>query len=251
MKALIFNSGLGSRLGALTSDRPKGMVELSSGEVIFERQMRILHACGIREFVITTGPYPEQLARVAARYERLGCSVSFVKNPRYEQTNYIYSMYLARELLRDDDILMLHGDLVFDESYARMVIEASCASLGSVNPSLPLPEKDFKARVFDGDVVEVGVHIFDDDCVAFQPFYKLSPASMKLWLDEVVVFCEAGKTDVYAENAANEMFGQMNVSAFSYEGHVVEEVDTPEDLERVSQMIEDFEDKEMRARLNG
>ena len=38
MKALIFNSGLGSRLGELTADRPKSMVELGSGETICKRQ---------------------------------------------------------------------------------------------------------------------------------------------------------------------------------------------------------------------
>ena len=41
-------------------------------------------------------------------------SFTFVENPIYDKTNYIYSMYLAREYLKDD-ILLLHGDLVFDK----------------------------------------------------------------------------------------------------------------------------------------
>lgn len=243
MKALIFNSGLGSRLGDYTAHNPKCMVRLSNGETIFHRQLRILFACGIREFVITTGPYPEQLYAVAAPFEALGCSFTFVANDVYDKTNYIYSMWLARELLRDDDILLLHGDLVLDAAYVQAVIDSPIESLGSVNPALPLPEKDFKARVIDGEVREVGVGIFGDDCVAFQACYKLSRASMGIWLDAVERFVERGETSVYAENAANTVYADMHVKAFSYEGHCCEEIDTPEDLARVSEQIRllDFE----------
>ena len=233
MKALIFNSGLGSRLGALTAERPKSMVRLGSGETIFHRQLRILVGCGIREFVVTTGPYAEMLEDEVDSFRSDGCSFEFVPNPVYAETNYIYSMWLAREHLRGDDVLMLHGDLVFDAAYAQMVIDSPLASLGSINATLPMPEKDFKARVVDGEVREVSVSIFDGDCVAFQPFYKLSAAAMGTWLVAVERFVEAGDVKVYAENAANTVFADMGVAAYSYEGHFVEEVDTPADLERV------------------
>ena len=237
MKALIFNSGLGSRLGELTADKPKSMVRLANGESIFHRQLRILYNCGIREFVVTTGPYAEQLEHEVASFQEHGCSIVFVPNPVYDKTNYIYSMFLAREYLRDDDILMLHGDLVFDAAYAQEVIDSPLSSLGSVNETLPQPEKDFKARIVDGEVCEVSVSIFDDDCYAFQPFYKLSRAAASIWIEEVERFVYMDIVGVYAENAANNVFDRMHVAAFSYEGHCVEEIDTPEDLERVSAMV--------------
>lgn len=241
LKALIFNSGLGSRLGKLTAERPKAMVRLGNGETVFGRQMRILYACGIRDFVITTGPYADQIIVEAAPYVGKGCTLSFVPNPIYDQTNYIYSMHLAREQLTHGDYLVLHGDLVFDAAYAQKVIDADAPSLGSVNWDIALPEKDFKARVVDGEVREVSVKIFDDDCVAFQPFYKLSRESMGIWLERVERFCANGDVKVYAENAANEVFNQMGVEAFSYGGHFVEEIDTPEDLARVSASIRLFD----------
>lgn len=243
MKALIFNSGLGSRLGKLTAKNPKAMVKLGNGETVFGRQLRILYACGIREFVVTTGPHSGQLIREAAPYVGRGCTFSFVPNPVYDQTNYIYSMYLAREQLASGDFLVLHGDLVFDAAYAQMLIDAGAGSFGSLNREAPLPEKDFKARVVDGEIREVSVNIFGDDCFAFQPFYKLSREAMDIWLNAVVRFCESGDVKVYAENAANEVFDQMGVLEFSYANHMVEEIDTPEDLARVSAAIRvlDFE----------
>lgn len=241
MKALIFNSGLGSRLGELTAENPKAMVRLGNGETIFGRQLRILSSCGITEFVVTTGPHPEQLIAATAPYIKKGCSFSFVPNTVYDQTNYIYSMYLARKLLRVDDFLVLHGDLVFDAAYAQMVIDSPLESLGSVNADLPQPEKDFKARIIDGEVREVSVMIFGDDCLAFQPFYKLSRVAMNHWLDAVEEFVDGGFVNEYAENAANIVFEQMHVVAHSYAGHHVEEVDTPDDLKRVSSAIRQFD----------
>lgn len=245
MKALIFNSGLGSRLGELTARRPKAMVELGSGETIFHRQLRVLSSVGFREFVVTTGPYAEMLEETAREFEALGCAFHFVNNPVYDKTNYIYSLWLARDLLRGQEVLMLHGDLVFDPAYVAGMLALPAGSYGSVDPELPLPEKDFKARVVEGEVREVGVNTWGDGCVAFQAMYRLVPESMDIWLDQVDAFVKRGETGVYAENAANEVFGQMHVAAHPYTGHVLEEIDTPEDLSRVSAMIraKDFADQ--------
>lgn len=237
MKALIFNSGLGSRLGELTANRPKCLVELPGSESILHRQLRVLTSCGIREFVVTTGPYAELVERVCREFVGKERTFSFVRNDRYDQTNYIYSMWLAREQLAGNELLILHGDLVFDAAYVRKLLDAPNGSLGSVDPSLPLPEKDFKARVIDGRIHEVGVNVWGDECVAFQAMYRLTASSLDTWLARIDSFVQHGNTGVYAENAANEVFCAMDVHAFSYTGHVLEEIDTPEDLKRVGNMI--------------
>ena len=61
MKALILNSGLGSRMGVLTSEHPKCMTEISPRETILSRQLRQIAEAGIRDVVITTGYYDEVL----------------------------------------------------------------------------------------------------------------------------------------------------------------------------------------------
>ena len=50
MKALILNSGLGHRMGALTAEHPKCMTEIGSGETILSRQLRLLAEAGIAEY---------------------------------------------------------------------------------------------------------------------------------------------------------------------------------------------------------
>ena len=57
MKALILNSGLGSRMGVLTSEHPKCMTAISSLETILSRQLKMIADAGIDEVVMTTGYY--------------------------------------------------------------------------------------------------------------------------------------------------------------------------------------------------
>ena len=53
MKAVILNSGLGTRMGELTKEHPKCMTEIAPGETIVSRQLRLLSEAGIQEIVMT------------------------------------------------------------------------------------------------------------------------------------------------------------------------------------------------------
>ncbi len=239
MKALILNSGLGSRMGVLTSEHPKCMTEISPRETILSRQLTLLSRAGVGEVVMTTGLFDSVLVNYCQSLD-LPLKYTFVKNPVYDQTNYIYSIYCAREFL-EDDILLLHGDLVFEAEVLDRVL-ASESSCMTVSSTLPLPEKDFKARVADGKVLAVGVDIFNEAMEA-QALYKLNRDDWKLWLDRIIAFCEAGNTKVYAENALNELQGAANIAALDVENLLCAEIDNPEDLAVVSARLKEIENR--------
>ena len=238
MKAIIFNSGLGHRMGDATKTHHKSMTTLKNGETIFHRQIRLLSAEGVKDFIITTGPFEDQLKAEAADFP--GLNFSFVPNPIYDKTNYIYSMYLARDHI-NDDMLFLHGDLVFNAKLAHDIIHCADESCATVNFKKALPEKDFKGRIIDGKVHEVSIKIFDDNCFAFQPFYKLSKATASAWVGKVVEFIHKGEDKCYAENALNEIFPALNIRAFSYENYYIDEIDNMDDYVRVSEDIVAFD----------
>ena len=239
MKAVIFNSGLGNRMGDFTDHHHKSMARLKDGETIFHRQIRLLSAEGILEFIVTTGPFEEQLMAEAADFPHL--KFRFVRNEIYDRTNYIYSMYLAREHMQDD-LLFLHGDLVFNRRLVHDVLACPDANTATVNFSKALPEKDFKGRVEDGKVLEVSIHIFDDNCFAFQPFYKMDRATATEWIAQVEEFIHKGENKCYAENALNEIFYRLNVRAFAYEGYYIDEIDNQADYDRVTEEILPFDE---------
>ena len=239
MKALILNSGLGSRMGILTSEHPKCMTEISANDTILSRQLKQIADAGIEEVVMTTGYYDGVLVSYCNSLD-LPLHFTFVKNPVYDQTNYIYSIYCAREHL-DDDIVLMHGDLVFEHEVFDKVI-AYPGSCMTVSSTLPLPEKDFKAVVKDGMVMKVGIEFFNDAMEA-QALYKLLKDDWKIWLDRIVEFCESDRRKVYAENALNELDGAANIHALDVENLLCSEIDNPEDLAVVSAKLKEIESR--------
>ena len=221
-------AGSGTKKAAKTAD----------GETIFHRQLRLLSDAGIQDFIVTTGPFAEQLQAEAADFPEL--KFTFVPNEIYDKTNYIYSMYKAREFI-NDDMIFLHGDLVFSRSLVQAMLGSGEKNAAAVNFTKALPEKDFKGRVRDGKVMEVSIHIFDEDCYAFQPFYKLEKAVAEAWVQKVIEFIDQGQDKCYAENAFNQILPQLDVRAFSYENYYIDEIDNPDDYTRVSREILPFD----------
>lgn len=239
MKALILNSGLGHRMGGLTSEHPKCMTEISAMETILSRQLKLIAAAGITEVVMTTGYFDKVLVDYC---KSLGMPLhfTFVNNAMYAETNYIYSIYCAKEYL-DDDILLMHGDLVFEASVLDDIL-AYPNSCMKVSSTVALPEKDFKAVVHDGRIDKVGIEFFKDAMEA-QALYKLNKADWKVWLDEIVSFCESDNRKCYAENAFNQISDKCAIYALDVKNRLCSEIDTPEDLKMISEKLTAIENR--------
>lgn len=237
MKALILNSGLGHRMGVLTSEHPKCMTEISVNETILSRQLKLITQVGIKEVVMTTGYFDEILVNYCNSL-KLPLHYTFVNNSLYAETNYIYSIYCAKDHL-DDDILLMHGDLVFEISVLDDILSfgQSCMKVSS---TISLPEKDFKAVVHNGRVKKVGIEFFTGAMEA-QALYKLNKADWKIWLDKICEFCESHNRNCYAENAFNQVSDSCSIYALDVKNRLCSEIDTPEDLLMVTSKLNEIE----------
>lgn len=240
MKALILNSGLGKRMGVLTSEHPKCMTQIDGNETILSRQLKMLADAGISEIIMTTGLFDEILFNYCTSLE-LPLNIIYVKNERYAETNYIYSIYCAKEYLCDDDIVMMHGDLVFETSVLEAVLNSDRSCM-TVSSALELPKKDFKAVVSEERISAVGVEFFDD-AMAAQPLYKLKKEDWKNWLDKIIEYCENGNVTCYAENAFNNISDRCLLYPLDVEKSLCSEIDTPEDLAIVSSKVRELNNK--------
>ncbi len=240
MKALILNSGLGHRMGVLTSEHPKCMTEISLEDTILSRQLRLLANADVTEVVMTTGYFDDILVKYCESLH-LKLKFTFVNNPLYDKTNYIYSIYCAKEHLKDEDIVLMHGDLVFEASVLDDMLqcEESCMKVSS---TIPLPEKDFKAVVQDGKVKKVGIEFFDDAMEA-QALYKLNRRDWNIWLDRIIAFCESDRRNCYAEVALNEVTDTCEITAYDVQNRLCSEIDTPEDLKMVTEKLQGIENR--------
>lgn len=233
MKALILNSGMGKRMGDFTSEHPKCMTEIDQGETILSRQLKLLERCGVTEVIMTTGLFDKLLIDYCYSL-KLSISYAFVQNPIYDKTNYIYSIYLAKEYL-NDDILLMHGDLVFELSVLKDVLQYNNSCM-TVSSTIPLPQKDFKAVIRDDLIQKIGIEFFDN-ALAAQPLYKINYDDWKIWLDNIILFCEKGNTTCYAENAFNEISEKCKIYPMDFKERLCAEIDTPEDLKIIKEKM--------------
>ena len=228
MKAIILNSGVGSRLKEYTENITKSMVSINDNDTILSKAIKVLLNYEIDEFIITTG-YLNNILEEYCLETFPNINFNFVYNPIYDSTNYIKSLdYVADNI--DDDILLLHGDLIFDKEVVDMLIsnENSCMVVDS---EFSIPDKDFKAKVNNGFVKKVSVKYFGDDALACQPLYKLKNKDWKLWKENIRTFCNEENTNVYAEEALNELLDDVIfIEACDIKGFYCAEIDTVEEL---------------------
>lgn len=240
MKALILNSGLGHRMGVITREHPKCMTEISHRNTILSRQLNQLVSFGITEVIMTTGYYDQVLVNYC-HVLHLPLKFTFVNNPLYDTTNYIYSIYCAKEQLKDDDIILMHGDLVFENFVMEAIVncENSCMVVSS---TLALPEKDFKAVIRNGRIEKIGIDFFDN-AVAAQPLYKIKKEDWIIWLDNIEKFCDSNNRKCYAECAFNEVSDKCAIYPMDVLDMLCAEIDTPEDLETVNKKLAEINER--------
>lgn len=232
MKTLILNSGMGTRMGDLTENGPKCLVELGDGTTILDRQLSILKKCDISDIIVTTGQYDEEIRHACSNHTDM--NFTFVKNELYETTNYIYSIYEARDYL-GGDILLLHGDLVFEEYAILRLInsEKSCVLVNALGTAF---NKDFEALIENNRVSEIGIEV-SEDAVPSQPAYKLIESDMNVWMNNIVRYCDAHERKCYAENALNDVLNQIELVPIDIQNILCMEIDNLDDLHTANEIL--------------
>lgn len=227
MKALILASGVGKRLQPLTKDKPKALIEVG-GKPLLGHQLDNLIGCNVRDVIITTGAFENKIKRyVRGKYPNI--NVSYVNNPLYDATNYIYSMWLTKELI-DDDIILLHGDLLFDKELLDKLINEGHPNCVLVDRGVKPQEKDFKAVIENNRVIKIGVEFSGENAFFSAPLYKLSKSDFLCWLDEIEKFVTRGDVNCYAEDIFNKISDKIMLHPLYFDDGFCMEIDTEGDL---------------------
>lgn len=131
MQAIILAAGMGKRLGELTKNNTKCMVEVD-GVRLIECALRILDRKNLNRIILVVGYQHENLM---AFVNSLGIQtqIGFIINEVYDKSNNIFSLSLAKEQMIEDDTLLLESDLIFEERLIDMLLEDKRDSLALVD----------------------------------------------------------------------------------------------------------------------
>jgi len=112
MKALILAAGRGTRIRSIHGEHPKCLIS-SDGEAILDHQIHALFAADVREIGIVVGYESEQIIEhVKTRHRDHFHRFCFIHNPKFETTNNIYSLWVARDWLRGEAFMCLNADVL-------------------------------------------------------------------------------------------------------------------------------------------
>jgi L-glutamine-phosphate cytidylyltransferase len=228
-RAVILAAGNGTRMGRLTADRPKAMLDIE-GRSIVERALDALADCGIHEVTIVAG---YQRARLE---EHLGARVRFIDNARYRETNSLYSLWLARDVLVDGAVVMNSDVLVSPELVARLV-HARVDDAALVDITSALADEEMKVKIWNGFAIDFGKQLPPWEAHAENVgLLKFGAAGGRRLVSHIDALIAGGGEDAWAPLAFRALAQEWPLRAIDTAGMAWTEIDFPADLDRARAM---------------
>lgn len=120
--AVILAAGASTRFIPLSLEQPKGLFEVK-GDPLIERQIKQLQEAGIKDITLVLGYKKEMFFYLKEKY-----NVNFVFNSQFQIKNNIYSIYLAKDQLRNTYICSC-DDYFVENPFNQFEYESMYASL--------------------------------------------------------------------------------------------------------------------------
>ena len=229
MRAVILAAGLGSRLGKKAKGLPKALQEVG-GATLIEHQLEALSAEGVGPVVVVVGHGGEQVREV------LGDSVEYVVNPRPDETNSLYSLWLAREWL-DGDLLILNSDLLFHPDALKRLLKQSGCALAFDSISHGGAEQT-KIGLVGGRVTDLGKDVPATGARGENlGMIKLDAEGTRVLLERAEAIIEAGGEKTWVTEAVRSILSEVHMTGVNVAGLPWVEIDFPYDLDTARRKV--------------
>ena len=234
--ALLLAAGTGSRLQPLTHDSPKCLTEIN-GTTLLERLVCSLHAAGFKRLIVVVG-YLDSCIREALTGFAKDITIEFVSSPKYQTTNNIYSLWIARNVIREP-FLLVESDLIFDEVLLEDMRAPDRIAISRILPwmngtTVALDECRQVTRF------HVGSHpLLDELMYKTVNMYSFSLPSWQRVADRLERYIWGGRVDAYYETVFAEMVAEGNLAfqAVYFDNERWYEIDTLEDLREADRLF--------------
>ena len=152
MQAIILAAGMGKRLGELTRENTKCMVKVN-GVCLIDRLLTQLSSLNLERVVIVIGYQGEKLRQHVGN-EYMGTPITYIENTVFDKTNNIYSLFLAKKELQEDDTLLIESDLIFEDSLFHKIVNNPYPNLALVAKYEPWMDGTMVCLSEENDIVD-------------------------------------------------------------------------------------------------
>lgn len=229
-KAVILAAGMGTRMASTGQSIPKSLMVVGT-QTILDWQLSALQERGVSQIAVVTGYLADQVSQAA------GSRATCVQNPRYRETNNIYSLWCARHWVDGDPFVVLHADLVFHPTVLARLLEAREDSAVAVDSRLN--DETMRVAAADGRLTDIRKGIPQPPAVGvligMAKFGRLGCRALFEALEKEII---EGRLDRYFTEGVVAMARQgMPVGIVWVDGLPWIEVDIPQELVQAQEVI--------------
>jgi choline kinase len=227
--ALLLAAGTGSRLQPLTRDAPKCLTEVN-GKTILERLVCSLRAAGFKRLIVVVGYLDSCIREVLAGSAR-GLAIEFVSSPKYRTTNNIYSLWEARNAIREP-FLLVESDLIFDTVLLEDMRAPDRIAISRILPWMNGTTVALDQRQQVTRFRPPGQSAPDQVIYKTVNMYSFSLSSWRRVTDRLDLHISAGRVNQYYETVLAELVaeGKLSFQAVFFDNECWYEIDTLMDL---------------------
>lgn len=236
MKTVILAAGVASRLKPLTDNTPKCLLRVGEKTILEMTIENILNTTE-SEIIIVTGYLQNKIRDfINRRFPEL--KICYIYNEFYSSTNNIYSLWLTKNMVSGNDMLMMDSDIVFDKRIIGKLLNSgyrNCLALKCHE----VHEEEIKVKTDNkGRITEISKEVLPiealGESIGIELFRKEGVSDLFKILDRKVI--TEKKVNIFYEAAFQEL---SDLYAVDTTEHFCMEIDTADDLRAAEEMIQE------------
>lgn len=244
MIGVILAAGVGSRLRPITNNKPKCLVSVA-GKPILQFQIDAYIEAGISELIIIVGYEKEAVKEYCKHIKNI--KINIIDNDNYENTNNMYSLYLAKNFIYNKSFILNNADLAIDKNILTHLIKYNSPSAVAIDTSI-FNDESMKVTInSSGYISDISKQISQQNSAGCSiDFYKFSSQDSKILVDKICHIIEKeNNLNNWTEVAMQQLFQANEIKCLPCDiaGLRWVEIDNYDDLAIADKIFSGFDQK--------
>ena len=223
MQAVILAAGVGSRLTKVTGGKSKALIEVG-GRPLILHTLEALADHGVGPVLVVVGHCGDEVQQL------VGDRAEIILNPRFTETNSLYSLWLARDWIKGP-FLLLNCDLLFDPKVLDRVLEEP-GNVIAYDSTSSRGREQTKVAIKDNQVVDIGKDLpfpsARGESLGMVKFDQEGARAMLAACDHLI---REGREKAWVIEATRRVCAHLPVRGVNVAGTAWAEIDFPYDLD--------------------
>lgn len=236
MKVVFLIAGKGRRLKEITISNHKSLIELDEKTLLYHLIENCIYA-DLTEFIPIVGHCSDKVLASFNQPFSKEIKVFSVKNDKYNETNNLYSLYCAKDLLEGEDFILCNADIIIDREIIKGVksmLNQSCIAIDDFAYSYDI---DSPGILMQGEkVLDIGRHIpFENNMGYAIGVYKFNKELSSQFFKEAEKMLKENMNAGF-HDPLTRLFNRIDIFKYRTKDYLWTDIDTLEDITKAREV---------------